>query len=308
MTKPVFILGKHRSGTTWLANQLCQHSMVAGITHSRHFGICESGYFTYVNNRYGDLARKSNFVEFVEVISASDYFRLGGASKEFLYSLWPATYEEIFRAVMDNYAVKQNAVYWLEKSPSHSILAHQLAAIYPDAKFISIERDVEATVASTIALSRYEKVNGPIRQRTILYTVLSWTMYAKILKSFSSQTQRIKTVRYDALRSDLKSTLQNICNFLELPFEPKMCEQAFSRNSSFQNNQREFALSNNERILVRSAQRLFEIIPMSALHSVHRFRAARNRQSLPNWYFLMHPSYEMLQNSNVRDRHKENQK
>ena len=101
MPTPLFILGKGRSGTTWLANQMCEHSLVIGVQHESHYGIHESAFFTQVYDRYQDLTIKSNYVEFVEVMSACDYFQLAGITKEFLYSFWPTSYEKVFREAMD---------------------------------------------------------------------------------------------------------------------------------------------------------------------------------------------------------------
>jgi len=295
MPIPIFVLGKHRSGTTWLANQLCEHSLVAGIRHEKHFGMLESAYFRCVYNRYGDLAVKNNFIAFVEVMSASDYFRLTGVTKEFLYSLWPTAYEDFLRAVMDNYAVRQGAAYWVEKSPSHSVMVDWLAEIYPDAKFISIFRDVEAVVASAIALraSREPEFadNAWLRQRGIIRTVLSWIYYNKTLKAFGPRSERMLTIRYETLRADPPNTLQGVCSFLDLPFEPHMCDQIYVPNTSFRNKtERSQALSDGEKRLVRFTQRLFDLIPLWALALMDRMRRRiKKRRSLPSWFFSLLP-------------------
>ena len=295
MPTPIFVLGKHRSGTTWLGNQLCQHSLVAGITHEEHFGMLESAYFTCVYNRYGDLANKNNFIEFVEVMSTSDYFRLAGATKEFSYSLWPTTYEHFFRAVMDHYAAKQGAAYWLEKSPSHSVMVNQLAAIYPDAMFIAIVRDVEAVVASGVALraSREPEFaeNAWLRRRNIIRIVLSWTYYNKTLKAFGVRSERMSAVRYETLRADPANTLRSVCSFLGLSFEPRMLDQSFVLNTSFPNQTgRGQALSGGEKELVYFTQRLFSLIPLWILTLIDRTRRRmKKRRSLPSWFFSLLP-------------------
>jgi hypothetical protein len=297
MPQPIFILGKHRSGTTWLANQLCQHSCITGITHTRFSGIHESAYFSLVDGRYGDLSVKSNFIEFVEVVSASDYFRLAGATKEYLYSLYPTTYEDVFRIVMDNYAEKQKAQYWLEKTPPHALIVDKLARIYPDARFISIIRNAEAVVASTIARSKFSGVNIFLRQYIIISTILSWTLYNKVLESFEKQSDRIISIRYEELKSDLPTTLQTVCAFLGLHFETGMCEQIFVPNTSFQNSKREHALTNVEKILVRVLHRIFAFIPVLMLKFLHRMKNnTKKRPIFPSWFFLMHPFYKNEKN------------
>ena len=39
MSRPVFVFGRPRSGITWLANQLCEHPLIAGIQHGRHHWV-----------------------------------------------------------------------------------------------------------------------------------------------------------------------------------------------------------------------------------------------------------------------------
>ena len=287
MPTPLFVLGKHRSGTTWLANQLYQHPLIAGVAHERHEGIHESAYFSSVYNRYGDLTERNNFMEFVEVISACDYFKLAGATKDFLYSLWPTTYEDVFRVVMDTYANSQGATYWVEKSPAHTLLVDQLAATYPDAKFISITRNIEATIASTLALKISHYGSGMSRRHLITATILRCIFYNKTLQSFSARSDRMLTVQYETLRNDRASSLQKICTFLDLPFDSRMCDQVFVPNTSFGKVKRSQVLSNSERKLIGRLHRLLQLIPLNVLTLIYRAKKQK-RQSLPWWFFKLH--------------------
>ena len=83
MGQPLFILGKQRSGTTWLANQLSQHSQIAAVRSDHHNGVHESAFFSHVAGRYGDLTRQTNFVEFAETMAASDTLRIAGSTRRF---------------------------------------------------------------------------------------------------------------------------------------------------------------------------------------------------------------------------------
>jgi hypothetical protein len=293
MPTPIFVLGKHRSGTTWVANQLCEHSLIAGVQHEEHFGIHESAYFSRIYNRYGDLGNRSNFVEFVEATGASDYFRLAGATKEFLYSLWPTTYEDLFRSVMDRYAERQGAMYWLEKSPSHSVIVGRLARFYPDAKFVSVFRNLNAVVVSALVLESLkapEKVKrGRSRMELIARTVFSWSYYNRVLRAFERQSRRMTSVDYESLRLDLTSTLHYVCRFLDIAFEPEMGKQAYSANTSFRNRDgRGEVLSSEEERLVWLLKHIADAIPVWAFTSA-RSVERRGRRPLPSWFFLLYP-------------------
>src|SRR6056297_1539750 len=101
MTTPVFVLGKQRSGTTWLATALARHPQVAAILRPGYERVLESHYFTGLDGRYGDLASFPDYAEFASVFAASEYFRLTGLAPSTLLEAWPADYAQAFRIVMD---------------------------------------------------------------------------------------------------------------------------------------------------------------------------------------------------------------
>ena len=77
MPKPIFVVGKGRSGTTWLTNMLATHPDIAGVfNEDKNKGIKESRYFSDLYGRYGDLRNPTNLVEFIEILAVTDYFRL----------------------------------------------------------------------------------------------------------------------------------------------------------------------------------------------------------------------------------------
>ncbi len=294
MPSPIFVLGKQRSGTTWLANQLCEHESIAGVQHPRHFGIHESAYFSSVLGRYGDLRIRQNYIEFVEVMSASDYFQLAGATRDHLYSLWPTTYEGVFRSVMDRYAQQRGAEFWVEKSPSHTPLVKYLADVYPDAHFIGVLRDAPSVVASTTALAsdRYAQYSRPevVRRLHLASHVLTWSYYHRVLAAFSGESDRIIIVDYDQLRADNVETLTRICRFLGLPFQDRMRHSTYLPDTSFRDEDtRRRALSSADLGLVEFTRRACEFVPMGVLQRCERLvsRGAGRGRTLPPWFFRL---------------------
>lgn len=298
MITPIFVIGKHRSGTTWLANQLCEHPLITGIRHEKHFGIHESVYFSHIYGRYGDIRKKVNYAEFAEVISANDYFRIAGVKKEVLYSLWPASYEEVFRIIMDEYAMARGANFWVEKSPLHTLMVSELAHFYPDAKFISIIRRVDDVVASNLSLKTHKASdrckNRELQYRRIKRIVSEWTFYNKMIKSFDDKSERMLMVSYEALRSDTCNVLRNICLFLEIEYDDMMLKQSFKPNTSFKKRtDRQGALSKSEKMMIFVLASIYGLIPLQFFISKHTImKRFGKRGDLPTWFFRLSPFFE----------------
>ncbi len=296
MPLPIFVIGKHRSGTTWLGNLLCEHPLIAGIQHSEHFGIHESVYFTHIINRYGDLSQKVNFTEFVEVMGTSNYFRIAGATKEFLYSLYPSTYEDIFRSVMDQFAIRAGAKFWLEKSPVHTLKINEMAKYYPDAKFISITRNIEDTIASNLKMrditgtSKKERMNA--RYNRIGRLVHEWTFYNKMIYRFNARSDKMMVITYEDLRSNTESILKIINSFIGVEYDERIINQSFKQNTSFKSKQdREKELSTSEIYFIKFVKVLYKLVPLELFIIRRKINIRRRRGNLPGWFFNLSPFF-----------------
>jgi len=293
MARPVFVLGKQRSGTTWLGNQLVQHPRITGVVNKPPRGIRESGYFTHLYGRYGDLANSSNYMELVTVLCASNFFQLAGVEKQWLYSLWPTTYADVFRAIMDRLAESRGADVWIEKTPGHTYKADMIARLYPDARFVAIKRDLEAIVPSDIVRistqQKPDRADDPVwRHREIRRIVAAWTYYAKTIDAFAAANpDRVLVTTYEALRADREPRLRAICDFIGVEFDEKMLGDRYVSNTSFRGGRkREDVLSDAEKRRVRRLRRLFGLMPRGLLGLAHGLKHRRQQnQPLQQRFF-----------------------
>lgn len=286
---PLFVLGKQRSGTTWLASQLCEHPLITGVRYEHHHGILASHYLSLIRFRYGDLTSKANFIEFVETMSTSDTFRFLGIDKDFLYSLWPISHEDLFRTVMGMYAEKQGVCYWLDKTNEYTPIVHEIAQMYPDAKFIGIIRNIEDVVPSTFG--RYG-INKKKKKYEIVKNVFSWTWFNKAMVDFSKTSNRIHIVRYEDLKRDMQTVMMGICSFLSVDFDEGMLRQAYSSNTTFRQGrpEKKEVLSSGEKKLVRWTTQASSRLPLTVLRwRTFYNRSFRRRKKLPTWLFSAHP-------------------
>lgn len=287
--RPVFVIGKHRSGTTWLANQICRHPRVAGVQHHGHAGIIESLFFSHVYGRFGDLSHWANFAEMVEVLSASTYFRVAALEKAWLYSLWPVDYAGFFRQVMDAFARGRDAHVWVEKSPAHTLCLDLLARAYPDALFVGIVRSRESVLAS--ALTR-RRERATAADRTLLpaavHETWSWYLYNRSLLDFARRNPRMHVVRYADMFEDIETAMRGVCRFVGIPFDAALVSSEYAPNTSFAGRPRTERLTAADRAAVTAAAAIFRLMPGPLLSYLRRRRRQPRRGTpFPEWFFSL---------------------
>ena len=289
MTQPLFVLGKQRSGTTWLSTQLSQHSQIACVRDDHHGGIEESAYFSHVAGRYGDLSKKTNYVEFVEVVAVSDFMGILGVDKDFLYALWPTTYEGVFEAVMTRLAQQKGSRYWLDKTPEHTLMADKLAALYPDAKFVAILRDAHDVMRSS--MGRYGDKTLRHRRYLLARGTLNLAHHNQEIRHFARRSsERVHVVQFANMKHDAEGVFRDICRFLELDFEPALLEEAYRPNTTFiRGRERNRVLSEGDKRIVDLTMSVSKHLPVQVFRAVKRVAEFRKEKTLPRWFFSMYP-------------------
>lgn len=229
----------------------------------------------------------------MEVVAASDFFRLAEVDKDFLYALWPTTYEEVFRRVMDRFAERRQAKAWLEKTGVRERPLMKVLAAYPDARFVAIIRDCRTTCASTLK-GRESMGQAGNRIWSLICVALDWVYVVKTIRMLRRRYKRVIVVRYEDMRADIEGTLRRILEFLELPWDPACLGQKYEPQSSFQDPQeRRKALSFLDKGLIRLVAGLGHLVPRRAFRLLQQFRGwRRGRPSLPWWFFRLSPFFE----------------
>ncbi len=295
MPAPIFVLGCNRSGTTWLSNILCNHKTIAGVQHDIHHGIHESSFFSHILDRYGSLNNDNNYIELVETFSRSDYFVLTGISKDVFYNNFknrPRDYYSFFRKIMDMYAHIKKCSYWLEKTPMHTPYINTLMINYPDAKIITIKRNIISTLNSFLKLL-YNQNEKLTRKKTIAHLVLRYVTYYKYINHYSKKSSRILQTTYEDLTNNTHTQLQKICDFLNVEYNDKLLVNSFKPNSSFDKNSSEQNarfLTCFEIIIIYFFYYCLNTIPF-VVFQIHNKLNKRNKNELP-WYH-----YKLLLNN-----------
>ena len=146
--RPIFVLGRHRSGTTWLSNIIASYPDVYAPQHPLHHGIHESAFFSRLVPYCNGGRTAADLLAIKHLFESSDYFLLTGLERG--PDIVVNGYAKYFRIVMDAAATKHGARYWLEKTPSHTLHARFLAESYPDAVLLAVVRNTGDVVASNV--------------------------------------------------------------------------------------------------------------------------------------------------------------
>jgi len=292
-TTPIFVLGLQRSGTSWVANVLCQHSRCVGIQSEDHHGIHESLFFSHFSRSYGDLSDEQCYDRFSNDFAQSDYFLLSDLPPEWLSQCRSRDYARIFHELMENVAQRDGATHWIEKSPHHSLYSQDLADKFPDATFICVLRNPVALLLSLLHAPWRERSRYPWRVLAIIRSCMSYVLYSKHLRNFAQQNHHAILLHYEKLCANPDDEMKRLCAFLNLPYQDGLTKTPFKKNSSFQAGaDRSRASSMIDRSLIQITLGLFNLIPLNALHLANRLKNAIRPEPWPAWVWRRQPLSE----------------
>ena len=272
--RPLFILGRHRSGTTWLANILASLPEIHAITHERHQGVHESAYYSHLVPHCGHGRSDADRQEIKRLFEQSDFFALSGLEQgPDIRQLGIAGY---FRAVMDAGAGRSDARYWLEKTPANTLIARRLREAFPDAVFLAIVRDYRDVVASLVhGFGNPASMTDWFRQSVLT------AIYEKAIAASGATV-----IRYESLVQDYEGSLARILALLELSPD-SLPRSAFRQNSLYVESRP--ALRGWQWLAMRAGRSLVLPWPAGLVERAVLRRLDRMRGKLPPW-FLARPS------------------
>ena len=125
-----------------------------------------------------------------------------------------------FRAVAQQYAQKKGATIWGCKSPTYYDCMNRLADWYPNAKFIVIWRDPADVLRSIVRAAK--KSPWFARPGMDLRALLGYRRMKQEADQLERRGAHVYQLQYDDLTRDPEKTLTSICDFIGIPFDPKM--------------------------------------------------------------------------------------
>ena len=210
MSHPFFIIGSARSGTTLLRLIMNAHPLVAVPPESRFITELWRGQREVDVSRFLDaLGAHKRFQTWDLPIDAVAGEIQGGPT---------IGYPDAIRAAFDAYAHVNGKSQWGDKTPRYVENLELIADLFPDARFIHLVRD-----GRNVTLSY---ANVPFGPKTVGRAAALWKrrVVAGREKGAALGGKRYLEISYEDLVEDAAGETKDICEFLELEFDPGMLD------------------------------------------------------------------------------------
>jgi len=223
-SRPIFVVGYERSGTTLLQAMLGAHPNIAAPPELHYLlRIVE------LRDYYGDLTDDDNLRRAVHDTVNPPLEMLAGCGFDEAVLFAAAqraerSYGALLTVVMDDFARRQGKPRWSEKTPGQT--ARAVLALCPDAQVVHIVRDPRDVVASAL--------QAP-------WSSMPARLHAENWRAFVIDNERLGSeagpgvylrVRYEDLSAAPDAVLREVTAFLGEPFDPGMVDDLAARHAS----------------------------------------------------------------------------
>jgi protein-tyrosine sulfotransferase len=227
-----FIAGPAKSGTTLLASLLDGHPELLVLPQ-------ETAYFPTVLTKYRDHGRRPQF----DYLTKESFSRVlfGGEPRwreheyknfpqqKFLEKFEHAAFDstnanrDLLALMAESYATTlgiplDSIKRWIEKTPANRNHVDVILSRFPDAKLLVTLRDPRAILATQIALEKTRRT----KRFSVYYVVAHWRVAAKLAKRIRDREIPGLFIQYEELVSDPSMSMQTVCDYLEIRFDPEI--------------------------------------------------------------------------------------
>lgn len=192
-SEPIFILGSGRSGTSILAWSLAQHP-----------GLCTSSESDFIYYLFGHDRLRSVYQNAYERPD-----RPWLAQNQISYEEFAS---HIGLGIDLLFQTRSEGKRWIDSTPTYTMMAHDLALMFPSAQFLHIIRDGRAVVNSMINSGFADRFATDFK-----FACEMWVDYVKRGRSFQqSHMDRTMEVRLERLVEDPIIQFSRVLEFLNV--------------------------------------------------------------------------------------------
>ena len=229
LLRPLFVIGNPRSGTSMLRLMLTCHRSIIVPPECGFILWLETAHGNWTANDADDTASVASFVHDLLDCRKFDTWGLNGEMiTQAIVNTRPTNYASLCACVVSAYALSQGRTpgIWGDKNNFHISRIVDLHRLFPAARFLHIVRDGRDVACSyrSVMETGSDSPYAPRLATTMTEIAREWSsnvdMAEKTLSDFPPEQHA--TVTYENLASHPESTLEKICAWLELPFDPEM--------------------------------------------------------------------------------------
>lgn len=225
-----FIAGQAKSGTTLLVALLDSHPELLVLPE-------ETAYFPTVLTKYAPRGRRAQF-DYLTKQSLSNVL-FGGPCKwgKRNYATFPreqflekfehlafdhaTAHEDLLVLMVKAYADTLSRPFdtvarWVEKTPANRNHIGAILTRFSHAKILVTLRDPRAILAAQIALEKTRKTG----RFSTYYVIAHWRVAAKLARGIRGGNVPGLVVQYEKLVSEPAGTMEDVCAYLEIDFDP----------------------------------------------------------------------------------------
>lgn len=217
-TPPLLVLGVSRSGTTLFRVILDRHPDLA---------VPDESYFIpQLADRHGTTIRLADFVDDLRRLPTLPKWGISAADVEPL--LRPGMrLGDAIAAVYETVAQSQGKKRWGDKTPMYMQHLALLERLFPTALYVHLIRDGRDAALGFLSMPPGVVTESWALPRTAGRFACLWRTDVLAARALGARVgERYLEVRYEDLVQDPRTTVQGVCEFTGLAFDPHMLEYA----------------------------------------------------------------------------------
>ena len=212
-TSPFFIVGVPRSGTTLLRRLLNKHSNLC-VPNETHF-------IPHLYRPFISKWQQGKHREAIDLLNQQPLVRQWGVNigfDEIQLDEAHDAYANAVNIIMNQRAQQDNKQRWGEKTPVYVFHIPLLLSLFPNGRFIHIYRDGRDVALSLMPLA-WGPNNSYACARYWRQMLQEWNKHKEVMG------EKWLEVKYEALIEAPEQQLNQICDFIHVPFDTVMLDK-----------------------------------------------------------------------------------